>query len=155
MRLNKKARSLIGYIGERLAKEALEREGYTIESFDRCDARLYLVCGEPVKPMKKYKPGGPEYEYPDNCKRGEKWLKLMHYRDKLVKIDRSVTRGMNLDFYAIKNGKEFIVESKANSARIRKSQIKLIEYAKELGYIPFLIKSKVKVTGGITEIKEL
>jgi len=54
---------------------------------------------------------------------------------------------------AKKDGKEYIIESKTNSARIRKSQLKLIEYAKELGYISILIKSRVEVTGEITEIK--
>ena len=76
----------------------------------------------------------------------------MQYRDKLPSRG---TRGFNLDFYAKKDGKEYIIESKTNSARIRKSQLKLIEYAKELGYIPILIRSRIEVTGEITEIIEV
>lgn len=162
MRRDKQIARLVGDLGEILAKQALEGEGYRIERFDGCNAELcYNRCGwysriiplpdsqttleEHIKPFSDFK-------YPSNCRRGEKWIKLMKHRDKLVSRYSSY-RGSNLDFYATKDNKEYVIEIKTNKAVLEKSQKELIEYAKELGYIPILVRSRV--SGKVTKTKEL
>jgi len=165
IKLNKRIIRLIGDLGESLARQKLESEQYKIEPFGNCDAGLCFRCGYSLEgrppppeyddtqtPLENYMDSFSVFIYPNNCKRGDKWIKLMQYRDNL-KSRYSSYRGSDLDFYAIKNNKEYLIEIKTNKGELENSQKKLMEYSKELGYIPLIIK--IEVTGKITEIKGL
>jgi len=164
IRIDKQIIRLIGDLGENLVRQALKREHYNLEDFDRCDAKICFRCGyslegrpppnynESQTSLEQYMDSFSIFKYPDNCKRGEKWIKLMRYRDELESRYSSY-RGSSLDFYATKDDKEYLIEVKTNKGNLEKSQAKLIEYSKELGYIPLLIN--VRVASKITKIKEL
>ena len=164
IRIDKQIIRLIGDLGESLARQVLGREKYKIEAFNYCDAGLCFQCGfsregrpppeynDTQTSLEKYIDSFSVFTYPDICKRGDKWVKLMQYRDTLESRYSSY-RGSNLDFYATKNNKEYIIEIKTNKGMLEKSQLELMQYSKELGYIPVLID--VEVSCKITEIKEL
>lgn len=162
--LNKQARNLIGYIAERLARARLKKKGYEIERFDRCGSPSCFECGW-LSTSKEWHIG-KERHYPKRCRRGKKWLELIRYRDQLVmryryellkfyqKTRKPLLKGVNLDYYAKKNGEEYVIEVKANTSRLSKAQKELIRYAKELGYHPLYIHVTIDVTGKIEEIVE-
>jgi len=142
----------------------LETEKYKIEAFNYCDAGLCFQCGysregrpppeynDTQTSLEKYIDSFSVFTYPKKCKRGDNWIKLMKYRDNL-ESRYSFYRGSDLDFYAIKGNDEYIIEVKTNKGELEESQKKLMEYSKELGYIPLVIK--VEVLSKVTEIKGL
>ena len=77
----------------------------------------------------------------------------MRYRDKLERA-RTSSKGISLDYYAKKNGEEYVVEVKANTSRLSKAQKELMSYAKELGYRVLYIHVTINVTREIDEIIE-
>ena len=164
IRLDKRARNLIGYIAERLARARLKKKGYELQKFNYCGSRLCFECGW-LSTSKEWHIG-KERHYPKRCRRGKKWLELMRYRDQLIMRYRyellkrfrqtlkPLTQGVNLDYYAKKNGEEYVIEVKANKSRLSKAQKELVRYAKELGYRALHIHVTIDVTGKIDEIVE-
>ena len=149
--MNSYARNLIGRVAERAARGRLKREGFSVQSFDYCGSpSCFLHCGvlKATEPDVVAKEG-----YPRECKRGKKWLKLMRYHDELQKT-RTSNKGISLDYYATKNGEEYVIEVKANKSRLSKAQKDLITYAKQLGYRVLYIHVTVNVVGKIDEIIE-
>jgi len=148
--MNSYARNLIGQVAERVARGRLKRKGFSVQKFNHCNSPLCLECGllRATKPDVIVKTG-----YPRECKRGKKWLKLMKYRDRLQKT-RTSNKGITLDYYAKKDGEEYVIEVKANTSRLSKAQKELISYAKELGYNALYIHVTIDVTGKIDEIIE-
>ena len=162
--LDKQARNLIGYIAERLARARLKKQGYEIQKFNYCGSRSCFECGW-LSTSKEWHIG-KERHYPKRCRRGKKWLELMHYRDQLVmryryelmeyfeKTRKPLLKGVNLDYYAKKDGEEYVIEVKANKSRLSKAQKELVRHAKELGYRVLHIHVTIDVTGKIDDILE-
>ena len=154
IRLDKQARNLIGHIAERLARARLRKEGYEVQKFNHCGSPMCYECGFYLKNKKRISETEftvNEGTYPKRCRRGKKWLKLMHYRDQ---VQKRITESLNLDFYAKKNGEEYVIEVKANKSRLSKAQKELVRYAKQLGYRALHIHATIDVTGKIDEIVE-
>lgn len=79
----------------------------------------------------------------------------MRCRDKLQSSNYpQVHRALDLDFYAEKNGDEFVIEVKTNQARLTKAQKKLMEYAEQLNFHPIYVRVKVSVLGEVTEVRK-
>jgi len=154
--LGKYSKQLIGRVGERLAREELENQGYELQSFDRCKSNLCIVCGFPIHPYSKdFRSGDVLNDYPNSCSRGKRWLELLRYRDKL-RSNHNVhaERGLNLDFYATKNDDEYVIEVKTNRAKLTKAQKKLMEYAQQLNFHPLYVRVRVSVSGEVTEVRK-
>ena len=71
MIINRHSKQLIGRVGERLAREELEKQGYGLQSFKKCDSGLCYWCGFPTNPSKKFRNVEVLSEYPKRCPRGK------------------------------------------------------------------------------------
>lgn len=141
----------LGYAGELLAEEELNKRGYEVEPFSKCNSGLCFECGVAVD-KEDFLAG----RIPEDCPRGENWRTLIRYYKKLGGIPASRShRGVALDYYARKDGEEYIVETKTNQGRLTKGQEKLIERAKSLGFRTVVIHTKVMVIGEIVGIERL
>ncbi|RLI40779.1 hypothetical protein DRO69_12465 [Candidatus Bathyarchaeota archaeon] len=166
--LDKQARNLIGYIAERLARARLKKQGYEIERFNYCGSEACFECGwlSRGKKSRDITERESEKHYPKRCRRGKKWKKLMRYRDQIVnryenellkffeKTRKPLLKGVNLDYYAKKDGEEYVIEVKANKSLLSKAQKELVQRAKELGYRVLYVHVTIEVTGKIDEILE-
>ena len=146
-RMNNYARNRIGQVAERIARARLKRKGFSVQKFDYCGSQCYHCGFFAINSDPNMR------SYPKRCERGEKWLQLMRYRDKLERA-RTSSKGISLDYYAKKNGEEYVVEVKANTSRLSKAQKELMSYAKELGYRVLYIHVTINVTREIDEIIE-
>jgi len=146
--MNSYARKLIGSVAERAVKGRLKREGFSVQKFNYCGSPQCHECGFSTSHSDPTRE-----EYPKQCKRGKKWLELMRHCDELKKT-RTYLQGTGLDFYATKNGEEYLIEVKANKSRLSKSQKKLCNYAKKLGYHILYFRVTINVTGKINDVSE-
>jgi len=170
--MNSYARNLIGQVAERAVRQRLKREGFSVQKFNHCKSLLCPECGilTPKEPDFT-----PKIGYSKECKRGKKWIKLMRYRDELKKPKTSNEKNYviktihygdktleirtsgettNLDYYATKDGEEYVIEVKANTSKLTKNQKELMSYAKQLGYHVSHIRVTINVTGKIDETVE-
>lgn len=139
----------MGRIAEAIAREQLEKRGYRLEIERRtCPS----VCGDG-----NYL--GRETDYPrrnllrekiynrkpwcqcdfgrSECPYGERWYDLIRYAQEI----RGKTKMSTFwDYYAERNGEEFIVEVKLNSGRLTRPQRHVLEYAEHLGFSILLVK---------------
>jgi len=136
----------LGRIGEDVAKKKLVMDGFKISpiSLHFCLNGCVRVFGpKRIKacPYSKRKVG---------CPKGGKWIQLMSYAYKVLK-DKSwginkKSRAIFFDSLVEKDGNEYLVEIKTNTARLTPWQDDLMKKARSLGYKTLLVKCFVKLS---------
>lgn len=131
-----------GRIGEILARMYLENHGFEVKNYmfmvdmsDRLDSRI----GGPYKLARDFI--GLKKE---DFKQLIKVIQLLY--------DDSEHRRRCFDFMAKKDGNYYVVEVKTNTSPLLKSQITNLELAKQLGFIPIVVTTKVDVKANLNDI---
>ena len=128
-----------GYIGERLADEYLEKQGYEIRSY------MVLVDFVVHNPQGK----SPLHDWLGNKK--DDFIRMNKGFDKVYSGKEHRRRA--LDFIAKKDGKFFAVEVKTNRAILGQNQKKELELSKKFGFIPIIVKTKVTLIANLDDVE--
>ena len=127
-----------GYIGERLGTKFLNNQGYEIQSY------MVLVDFIMNHPHGK----SPLHEFMGSKKND--FIEMNNAFNKIYSGQERKRR--RFDFVAKKGDDYYVVEVKTNEARLSKSQKRDLQLAKNFGFTPLLVKTKVKLVANLEDV---
>lgn len=128
----------IGYIGERLAAKYLKKQGFEVFSY------MVLVDFVVKHPHGK----SPLHDFIGSKK--QDFIEMNDAIDKFYPGEQRERR--RFDFVLKKNNKYFVTEVKTNNAKLTIDQKEALQLSKRYGFIPMLVKTKVKLIADIKDV---
>jgi len=121
-----------GEIGEEIAKKFLVDAGYEITSFGELASNVFSM----------------DKSYERLIRRGSVELFLGDKHQDFIRLCKvwKKEHWAGLDWVGRKEGKIYLIEVKANRAVLKDSQKKTLLKGKELGFIPLVVRIKVKIS---------
>jgi Holliday junction resolvase-like predicted endonuclease len=127
-----------GYIGERLAAKYLSKQGYEVQSY------MVLVDFVVKHPHGK----SPLHDFI-----GSKKEAFIEMNNALDQINSGKERKRRRFDFVVKKGEDYyVVEVKTNEADLSKSRKRDLQLSKRYGFIPMLVKTKVKLIADLEDV---
>ena len=142
-----------GQIGEMLARIHLMQQGFEVMNYE-----FLISISKHLN--SKFITVGTEEEFHvpsiDSVKKflGSRKKDLLELKEALNTIYSGEThRKRRFDFIAKKEGAYYVVEIKTNEGRLTEPQKKELELSKKFGFIPIVIRTKVKIIADLKDVK--
>jgi len=145
----------IGQIGETLVRKFLEKEGFTVMSYEAlCIFVPHIVRASDISPLVKMTKVflGSKKEDFINLIEALNRIYIKNPHPSFIKNVGSEHKRRSFDFMVKKEKDFYVVEVKTNKAQLSKKNEEELKLAKKYGFIPMVVKTKVTLIADYKDI---